>query len=218
MAIAPGFFAGAGSAMEAGNQGFEIIDEQRKTLWLGPEREQLLFEIQIERQRAGKIKREHRRVGSGEILGGAGDGQQLGVQLHRTRGFFLTGRGAGFVIDHQNFRPKKRALLVHAQDFETLASLGNDVELTVRIFFDNADDFGGAPYFGEILFHGPHHSEAALLGEAFADHFFVTWFEDVQGQRNAGKQDDVEGKEWQEGVQSVSRAGAAIRAKPALRP
>jgi hypothetical protein len=35
----------------------------------------------------------------------------------------------------------------------------------------------------------------AMLGEAFANHFFVAWFEDVQGQGSAGEQNNLERKQ-----------------------
>ena len=48
MAVASGFFPGAGGAVEIGNEGFEIRDEDGKPVGLGAQRKQFLFEIQIE--------------------------------------------------------------------------------------------------------------------------------------------------------------------------
>jgi hypothetical protein len=96
------------------------------------------------------------------------------------------------VVNHENFSLEKRTLLVYGQKFETLAAFGDQVEAAVGIFFYYGDYFGGASYFGETLLKGAHHAEDSVLGEAFADHFFVAGFEDVQGQRSTREQDNVE--------------------------
>jgi hypothetical protein len=54
------------------------------------------------------------------------------------------------------------------------------------------------------LFDRAHYAEATVLGETLADHLFVTRFEDVQGQRGAGKQDDIEREQGDQSVQEVS--------------
>jgi len=191
VAVAAGFFTGASGAAEVGKDGFEIADEQRNTFGLGAEGEKLLFEIQIEGQGAGEIEREERRVGGGEILFSAGDGQQFGMQLNCAGGVFL-GWSAGFVVDHENFGLEEGAFLVDAHEFETFAAFGDEVEAAVGIFLYDGDDFGGAADFSETLLDGANDAEGAMLGEAFGNHFFVAWFEDVQGQGSAGEQDDIE--------------------------
>ena len=162
-----------------------------------------MLEIQIERQRAGKMEREQHRIGGGEILFCPSDGHKFGVQLHRARGV-LPRRSSGFVLNHENFGAQERTLPVDAQEFETLAALGDQVEAAVGVLFHDGNDFGGTSHLGETLFDGAHDPEDASLGEAFADHFLVVRFEDMQGQGSAGKQDDIEREQWQKGVQAVS--------------
>ena len=95
--------------------------------------------------------------------------------------------------------------LVDAHEFETLAAFGDQVEAAVGILFHDGDDFGGASHLGETLLDGAHHAEGAMLGEAFADHFFVARLEDVQGQGSAGEQDDIEREQGYKGVQASLR-------------
>ena len=82
--------------------------------------------------------------------------------------------------------------MVDAHDFETLAPFGDDVQPAVGILLHDGDDFCGASHIGETLLDGAHHAEHAMLGKAFADHFLVARFENMQGQGSAGKQDDFE--------------------------
>jgi len=150
-----------------------------------------LFEIQIERQGTGKIEREQRGIGGGEILFGAGDGHEFGVQLNRARGVCRR-RGSRFVGDHENFGLKEWTFLIDAHEFETIAAFGDEIEATVGVLFDDGDDFGGASHLCETLFDGAHDAEVAMLSETFANHFFIARLEDVQGQGSAGEQNNVE--------------------------
>jgi hypothetical protein len=51
-----------------------------------------------------------------------------------------------------------------------------------------------------------------MLGEAFRNQLFVPRFEDVQGQRRGGEQDDIEREQGDEGVQGspVMRGGCGL--------
>ena len=215
MAVAAGSLAGGGGAAKVGDDGFQIADEQGNAFRLGAQGKQLLFEIQIEGQRAGEVEREQQRVGVGEILFGAGDGQQLGMQLNRARSIFL-GRRSRFVIDQENFGLEERTFLIDTHEFEAFAALGDEVEAAVGILFYDGDDFSGASHFGQTLLDNAHHTEGAMLGQTLADHFLVAWFEDVQGQRSAGEQDDIEREQRDEGVQGVSGGERGLSAKGAL--
>jgi hypothetical protein len=137
------------------------------------------------------MKREQRRFGGGEILLSAGDGEEFGVQLNRSGGVSLHW-SSGLVIDYCHFSLEEGTFLVDAQKFETLAAFGDQVEAAVGILFHYGDDFGSASYLGQALLDGADYAEGAMLGEAFADHFFVTRFEDVQGQGSVGEQNDIE--------------------------
>jgi len=194
VAVAAGLFAGVGGPAEVGNDGFKIADEQRNAFCFRSQGEELLFEIQIEGQGTGQVEREQRRVGSGEILFGARDGEEIGMQLNRAQGVCLRWCSR-VVMDHEDLSLKKGAFLVDAHDLETLAAFGYEVEAAVRILFDDGNDLGGASHFGETLFDSAHYAETTMLSQAFANHFFVARFEYVQGQGNAGEQDDIERKQ-----------------------
>jgi len=73
---------------------------------LGPKREQFLFEIQIERYGTSQIERDGGRICCRQILPGASDRQQLGMQLNGPRSIFLR-RAARFVFDHYDFALQK---------------------------------------------------------------------------------------------------------------
>jgi hypothetical protein len=98
---------------------------------------------------------------------------------------------AGFVGDQKDFAAQERPLLIELQDLEAVAAFGDDVEAAVGIFLGDADDFDGASNFGDALFMGANHAEGRMVGETFADHFFVAGLEDVQGQRSSGEEDDI---------------------------
>jgi hypothetical protein len=107
---------------------------------------------------------------------------------------------------------KEGTFLIHAQQFETMAAFADQVEASVGVFFYHGDDFGGASHFGESLLEGAQDSEAAMLGEAFRNHVFVAWLEDVQGQGSGGEQNDIEWEQGDEGVQGapVMREGCGM--------
>ena len=116
------------------------------------------------------------------------------MQLNRAGGVGLRW-SCGLVIDHCHFSLEEGTFLIEAQELETLAALGDQVEPAVGILFHDGDDFGGASYLGQALLDGTDYAEVAMLGEAFANHFFVARLEDVQGQGSAGEQDDIEREE-----------------------
>ena len=170
--------------MKVRNESFEISDQRRESLGFSAQRKQLLFEIQIEGQRRREIEGELRGIGGSKILSRTCQGKQLGMQLYGAGGVFLR-RSAGLIVDDENFGLQERAFLIDGQEFKTLAAFGDEIESAVRIFFYDGDDFGGASYLGEPLFHGAHNAELSVLSHAFADHLLVTRFENVQRQGSA---------------------------------
>jgi hypothetical protein len=108
---------------------------------------------------------------------------------------FILRRCGGLVVDQENFGLEERTFLIYAEEFETPTAFGDEVEATVGIFFDDGHDFGGASHLGEALLDGAYDAESLVPGEALADHLFVTWLENVQGQGRAGEQDNVEREE-----------------------
>jgi hypothetical protein len=102
------------------------------------------------------------------------------------------------------------SFLVDAYDFETPAAFGDEVEAAVRILLDHSDNFGSASHLGQTLFDYAHYTERAMLGEALSDHFFIAELEDVQGQGDAGEQDDIEREQGEKGFQEGSPLASAI--------
>jgi len=125
------------------------------------------------------------------------------MQLDGARGVFLW-RRSGLVVERENFRAEKRPFVIDPHQFETPPAFGDQIEFAVGILFHDGHDFGRASHIGETLLQGTHHAEDPILSQAFANHFFVAWFEDVQGQGSAGEQDDIEREQRDEGVHGVS--------------
>ena len=125
------------------------------------------------------------------------------MKLNRLGSLFLRGR-PGLVFDHENFRLQKRTILVDPNNFEALATFGDQVKTAVRILFHDADDLGHASHVGHTLLERPHHPESAILGKTFSDHFFVAGLKNVQRQGSAGEQHDIEWEQGDEGSQAVS--------------
>jgi len=191
VAVAAGLLTSLGSAAKIGDESFKITDQKREAFGFGSQCEQLLFEIQIERQGAGKIVRKCGGVGGGNILLRAGDVEQIGVQSNRARSF-LGRRVARFVVDEENIGLQEGTFLIQANDFEALATFGHKVEAAIRVFFYDGDDFRSAADVGKAMLKGANYAERTALGETFADHLFVARLEDVQGQGSTGKEDDIE--------------------------
>ncbi len=186
MTVAAGFGAGLRRSVESGNNVFKIGNQPRETFRLRAQRQQALFEIEIEGQGTGEIKRENRGVRIRKILFRPSRGQQLRMQLHGPfRG--SPRRRLRFVFDHGNFSPQERALLIDGEEFEPLPALGDQIELTIGILLHDRHDFRGAAHIGEALFQSSHHPKAAAIRQALGNHFLVTRFEDVQRQRRAGE-------------------------------
>jgi hypothetical protein len=99
--------------------------------------------------------------------------------------------------------------LIHANEFKTLAAYGDEVEAPIGIFFDDRHNFGGASHLDEAPLKGTYDAESLVPGEAFADHLFVAGLENVQRQRCAGEQDNVEREEGdQRGQVNLQRQAA----------
>ena len=125
------------------------------------------------------------------------------MKLNRLGSLFLRGR-PGLVFDHENFRLQKRTILVDPNNFEALATFGDQVKTAVRILFHDADDLGHASHVGHTLLERSHHPESAILGKTFSDHFFVAGLKNVQRQGSAREQHDIEWEQGDEGSQAVS--------------
>ena len=163
----------------------------------------------IERQRSGKIK--------GELRGSAPERSWRRSRERRAIRNAVDGacrlfcrRHARFVADQQNFRLKKRAFLINADDFKPLAAFGNQVQAPVRILFYDRDDLGGASHFGQTVFNRAHYAECAVRFQALANHFFVARFKNVQRQGSAGKENDIEREQGDKNFQESLRRSACM--------
>ena len=100
------------------------------------------------------------------------------MQFDRPRGF-LSRCSPEVVVDHQNLGLQERAFPIDAKTFETLSAFADKVEAAVGVLLYDADDFGCTSYVSETLLNCAHYAEMAMLGEAFANHFFVARLENV---------------------------------------
>src|ERR1700722_3681022 len=89
MPVAAGFLAGMRRAAQRWNQSSEIFGKHGDTLALGVLHQQFLFEVKIERQRAGKMKRKQGHVCAGKILHSPGKFQNLRMETYRPVSVFL---------------------------------------------------------------------------------------------------------------------------------
>jgi hypothetical protein len=87
---------------------------------------------------------------------------------------------------------QKGTLSVQGKHCKALAALRDQIQTPVGIFFGDRNNLGGAPNFRDPLFQGAHHAEGRVVYPTLTHHLLVSWLENVQGQRSAGKQDHVE--------------------------
>ena len=165
---------------------FEILSDFANALGLGAHPEQLLFEIKIERQRAGKLIGEGDIVIVGEILLRPGERENLAMKLDCLF-FLLRGRGFWFISNVEDFAAQKLALLVYLKEFEAVPALSNDIHAAVVVALGHGNDFGSAPDVGQAVFLHTDDPKAPLLLNALANHFLVAGLEDMQRQGRARK-------------------------------
>src|SRR4029077_8575774 len=106
MAVAAGFFPHAGGAAQLGKGGFEVLSEEGNALALGAQGEQLLLEVEVEREGACQIERQHRLIRGGEILHSAGKREDFTMQLNGTLGL-SPGGSVRFIVQEEKFSAEK---------------------------------------------------------------------------------------------------------------
>ena len=84
--------------------------------------------------------------------------------------------------------------LKHLEEPENGAPFGNDVHSAVGIVFDLADDFSGATDLRGGLALGEDHAEFEILLQTTGDHQFVAGLEDMQRERHAREENEIERK------------------------
>lgn len=119
-------------------------------------------------------------------------------------GAFFRSRFFGFVFDIQNLAPQERTLLIDFEKFESLTALRHDVHASIVIGLGDGEDLRRTTYVCQGVLLCADDAEKILLVQALADHFLVTGFEDVQGEWSAGKQHNIQGKQWEKRTQSTS--------------
>jgi len=184
VSVATGSLLGSRRTLDSGNELFEIRNEQCQALRFGAERKQFLLEIEIEGQRSGEIKRDRGGVGGGKILPGPGQSQQLRMQGGCAVRILLW-RRSRFVLDHHNFRPQKRSLLINLENLEAASAFGHEIKPAIFVFFHHGNNFRRAPDVSQPLLNFAHYAERAILRQTFANHFLVTGLENVQRQGRA---------------------------------
>ena len=104
-------------------------------------------------------------------------------------------RGQVIVAEEVHLRLEKAAGVVQVFDLEALQSLAQDVQASIGIPVEHADDLGGAADHGQALALRLYHAKRALARQALADHLPITVFEDVERQRCSRKEHDLKGKQ-----------------------
>lgn len=114
-----------------------------------------------------------------------------------------------FVGQKKNLCAQERALLIHFQDLETLASFRDQIETSVGILLRDGNYFSRTANLSDTFIGGSHHAEGRIVGDALPDHLFVLRFKDVQRQGSARKEHDVE-REQGKKSHAISRANANL--------
>jgi hypothetical protein len=98
----------------------------------------------------------------------------------------------GLIPHVHDLAAQEGSFLIELENFETLPTLRDDIQASVIVGLGHSEDLRCAPDIGKIRFLRAHYPKKELLLKAFADHFLVTWLEDVQRQRRTGKQHDIQ--------------------------
>jgi len=138
------------------------------------------------------------RIGRGKILHGPRQGQNLQMCSGCSRAVFV-GHAPLLIRHQQNFGAKKRSFLVQFYYFKTVAALSNQIHAAVGIFLRDRDGLRRASDIGNPFLERAHHAKWRVVGQTLADHLLVAWLEDVQGQRCARKQNNIEREQRKEG-------------------
>ena len=107
---------------------------------------------------------------------------------------------AAFIIKVADLGAQEGALLVDAQNLEAAQALGEDVETSVLVTFDDIEDLGGAADLCHLFLPGMDDAKDRVALQALTDHLFVARLEDVQRQWDGGKQDQRQRKNWQQAL------------------
>src|ERR1700736_575497 len=122
------------------------------------------------------------------------------VQFHGLI-YFLLRDWARLILQVHDLGLQKRPLLVQLQNLEGGPPPGDDVHAAVGIFLRDRENLRGASDLGELLLLASKHAKILAVIETFGDHFTVARLENMQRQRRAGEQNDVQRKQWQQWAQ-----------------
>ncbi len=174
--------------------------------------QQLLLEIKIEGQGTGQLERQALLVVFRYFLFRASERQDLAVQFEGA-GFLRVVCLAGFVWDDHDFGAQERAFLIEFENFEAIAAAADQIHSPVRVLLRDFCNFGCASHLHDALLEGAHHAELRFVGEAFANHLPVSWFENVQRQDGPGQKHNIEREKGKQG-----HAGSVAIPKKGRRP
>lgn len=193
MPVAAGFLADMDCALEIGEYGFEVGNHRLDALRFGAACEQFLFEVEIQWQRPREMIRERGVIVGRQILLGIRESENLFMQFQRAFDLIRSGF-VGLVGYQQDLSPQKGAVLVDLQELKSLAALCNDIHSAVFIGLGHGDDLRRATDVRQVLLLGADYAEQCFLFQTLADHLLVPRFEDVQRQRGAREQDNIQRK------------------------
>ena len=98
------------------------------------------------------------------------------------------------IVQVEDFGLQERSFLIQLYDLEAGAALGDDIHAPVGIFLGDCQYFCGAANLSELLLLASEDAEVLAAVEAFGNHFAIARLENVQWQRRARKQNQVQWK------------------------
>ena len=143
-----------------------------------------LLEIQIERQRSCQIKRKLVLVCSGKILHRSSQRQNFQMKLNRPI-CSSSDRGAGSSGTCNTSACRNERSRFSSSTSNRLRPSAIRSRRPSGYSFVTRDNLSRASDFGNAFFQSANHSEGRVVGQAFADHLFVSRLENVQGQGSA---------------------------------
>jgi hypothetical protein len=221
MAVAGGAAALVMEPAEAGKHILQPLDQEITAVGLGADFQKRLFFFKFERQSRGHLKgKRPGRINAQSCPKLAIDERVALLKKAQERAFFLVlgGFAEGFGRFWEKFHQRFVIILFmqKIQRAKHSTALRQDVHATVVVIFQLLRDGGSAADGGDSLFTGEDYAELAILGQTIVNHQLVTRFENVQRERRARIEDDVEREQRYAGVCHFPRARDLANLQPEL--
>jgi len=203
VAVAAGLLSDNHRSAQVGENPFKVLNYGLNAPAFGPQAQQRLLEVEIKRKRSDEMVGKQGIFPFRQILLRVCQGQDLSVQFDRV-GCLCRCRPIRIIAYKQGASAQERALLIDFEKLKALTAFSYDIHAASVVLLRHRKNFRGAPDVGEVCLLGANYAELLFLLQALSDHFPVARLEDVQGQRSAGKQDDLEWEKGEQGIQAAS--------------